>query len=92
MPREYSTICGITKDELREDLWPKIEAMAESNKISTADCIERLRKQYDGYHFASDMAGAYNPFSLISALSCKKFGSYWYESGSPTFLVDKFAI
>ena len=53
------------------------------------DCFEKLKKMYDGYHFAEQCEGVYNPFSILNAFSEKKFGSYWFESGTPSFLIDR---
>jgi len=48
-----------------------------------------LRKQYDGYCFHPDGVSVYNPYSLLGALLDKDFGSYWFETGTPAFLVKK---
>ena len=42
---------------------------------------------YDGYHFANDMTDVYNPFSLLNAFADRDFRNYWYQSGTPTFLI-----
>lgn len=49
-----------------------------------------MTRQYDGYRFTSDeeFHPMYNPFSVLSALSKKRFGNYWFSSGTPTFLVE----
>ena len=84
---EFSGICGITEKELRKDLMPEITSMATHKKITEEECISRLKKQYDGYRFSQDGANVYNPFSLVNALCDKKFSSYWFGTGIPTFLV-----
>ncbi len=53
------------------------------------ECLKQLEKMYDGYHFSQESEGMYNPFSLLSAFSKKKFGMYWFSTGTPTFLIDK---
>ena len=82
-------ICGITEAEMKAALMPEIKAMAEKNKISVDECLAKLQEMYDGYHFYQDSEGVYNPFSLINALKKKAFGAYWFETGTPTFLVDR---
>lgn len=85
----FATICGITKDEMLSNFEPEIENFAKKNGLSKDDCLEKLEKMYDGYHFFPNSKGVYNPFSLINALADKNFASYWFESGTPTFLIQK---
>lgn len=85
----YASICGISQAELEENFKPEIEAMAKKNELSYAECLDRLRQMYDGYHFFQDTDGMYNPFSLINALGDKNFKSYWFETGTPTFLIER---
>lgn len=86
---EYAGICGITENEFKEIFIQEIDNMANSNKISVSECMDRLKKTYDGYSFSSNMVGVYNPYSLLISLNKKQFGSYWFESGTPTFLVKR---
>ena len=88
---DFSAICGITENELQEYFAPEIEAMAQRRNITITECLERLKKQYDGYHFHQTGAGVYNPFSLLKAFFDKDFGSYWFSTGTPTFLVQAIA-
>ena len=85
----YSGMCGITEEELREYFAYEIDALAEEQNISNEECLEMLKKQYDGYRFHQGGVNVYNPYSLINAFSDKEFGSYWFETGTPTFLVEK---
>ena len=89
MDEDYSGICGITEQEMKESFMPEIEAMAESQKMSVEECLNTLKKMYDGYHFHQNGEGVYNPFSLINAFQKKEFGAYWFATGTPTFLVEK---
>ena len=86
---DYSGMCGITEEELRKYFTPEISAMAKKRKISEEECLKTLKIQYDGYKFHQDGVNVYNPYSLINAFSDKEFGSYWFETGTPTFLVEK---
>jgi len=65
MDRRYYDICGITERELHTCLAPEIEALAENNDMTHEECIEALRKHYDGYHFHQSVPGMYNPFSNV---------------------------
>lgn len=85
----YSGICGITDDELRKYFSPEITMMAQKRNISEDECLKKLKLQYDGYRFHQNGCHVYNPYSLIKAFYDKEFGSYWFETGTPTFLVKK---
>ena len=90
LDEEYAGICGITDDEIEDCFLPEIERMAQQRGITPEICREMLRSKYDGYHFSANMNFAvYNPYSLLSALKKSRFGSYWFESGTPSFLVKR---
>ena len=89
LDRNYDAICGITQEELEENFVPEIEAMAEDNDFSKEECLAELKRMYDGYHFCMNCPDIYNPFSLLNAFSENKLGSYWFASGTPTFLIKK---
>lgn len=85
----FSAICGITEKELTTTLRPDIEQLAEKYKLSYEEMHEKLKLQYDGYHFTEDSEEIYNPFSLMKAFLQRKVSSYWFESGTPTFLIQQ---
>ena len=87
--KEYAGICGITEQEMREYFLPEILAVAEEQCLSTEECFTQLKQKYDGYHFYQNGVGVYNPFSLLNAFADKAFGSYWFSTGTPTFLVNR---
>ena len=84
----YAEICGITEKEIRDNLDEQIGEMAVTNEMSKDECYEKLKKQYDGYHFSKKGVGVYNPFSLLNALDSRDFSDCWFASGTPTFLVE----
>ncbi len=84
----YATICGVTEKELRQNFESEIQALADVNAVSLDEMYAQLKKQYDGYHFAMNADGVYNPFSLISALKYRKLRSYWFSTGTPTYLAE----
>ena len=87
LSEEFTAICGITKEELVSNFKPEIENMAEKNKITTDECLAELKKHYDGYHFSADTdTDIFNPYSLLCAFADRSFGSYWFSTGTPTFL------
>ena len=84
---EYADICGISKQELYDNFMPEIEQMGEANGWTVEDTKERLRAQYDGYHFCIDnMVDVYNPFCLINALADRELRNYWCASGATVML------
>ncbi|MCQ2344490.1 MAG: ATP-binding protein [Paludibacteraceae bacterium] len=87
MVERFSDICGITEEELLSNLRQEIQQMADKNDMSYEECVGELRKMYDGYLFHPKGVKVYNPYSLLNALGDYEFGKYWFESGTPTFLV-----
>lgn len=87
MDWQYHGVCGITDEELDTVFPAYIQQLAERNRMSMADARERLRKLYDGYHFVEESDGIYNPFSLLNTFAKQTFGSYWFATGTPTYLV-----
>lgn len=86
---EFSGICGITENELQKNFQENIKIMSEAQDLTINETLERLSRTYDGYHFSSQSEGVYNPFSLLNAFASKKFGRYWFETGTPAFLIKK---
>ena len=87
--RDFSTLCGITEQEIHEHLDNYVQLMADANGISKEDCYKELKRWYEGYHFCKDCVDIYNPFGLMKAFYHKDFDDYWFESGTPTFLVKE---
>ncbi|UTY32285.1 ATP-binding protein [Treponema putidum] len=85
---DCSALCGITQEELEAVFCPEIQVLADKEKISYDECLSLLKKRYDGYLFAKEGKSVYNPFSLLNAFSAKDVGSYWFATGTPTFLVN----
>lgn len=87
---QFATICGISKQEVVDNFMPEIKQMAEFNKWTIDETLNKLKDYYDGYHFCRhNMVDVYNPFSLINALYYKDLRSYWASSGA-TSLLSKF--
>ncbi len=88
MNKEYAGICGITKDELLTEMSEDIDMLAKAQELTRGETIERLKEHYDGYHFASPSPDVFNPYSLLNCFAEKEFGSYWFSSGTPTYLIN----
>ena len=87
MDWEFSSLCGISESELHAYFDHEVAAMAQANRLTKEECYAKLKDYYDGYHFCENADDIYNPFSLLSALRKKRFSDYWYETGTPTFVV-----
>lgn len=88
MDEEYVPLCGITEDELYSYFDEDIERLAQKQKMTVTEARRELKECYDGYHFTEDSIGIYNPFSILNTFSKMKFGSYWFETGTPSYLVE----
>ena len=88
MDPAYYEICGISENELNEYFDTEIGELAEVNELTKEQAYDRLRSEYDGYHFCENVSGIYNPFSVLSTLRKNRFGNYWFETGTPTYLVE----
>ena len=88
MSPHYSEICGISEAELHAQFDSEVAFLAEQNQQSKETAYEELRRRYDGYHFCENTPGMYNPFSVLWTLSEQKYGSYWFATGTPTYLVE----
>ena len=87
MRKDYVEICGVSDQELHENLDIELHEFAETQGLSYDKLCTKLKEYYDGYHFTHNSIGIYNPFSLLNAFKYKEFGSYWFETGTPTYLV-----
>ena len=87
--RRYIEICGITEKELHHNFDASVEALAEANGLTKEECYHRMKDDFDGYHFEVDTVGMYNPFSVLNTLDSCQFRDYWFETGTPSFLVHQ---
>ena len=88
MDEAYASLCGISEEELRGQMGADIDLLAGKLGISGEEAFLRLKDNYDGYHFTWPSSDIYNPFSLLTALSKGKISSYWFDSGTPTYLIE----
>ena len=81
-------LLGITQEELESTFEAPMRQAAEKNKLSFEELREKVRRWYNGYSWTGENK-LYNPFSLLSFLSGKRFQNFWFETGTPTFLVKE---
>ena len=88
MRDDYAGICGITMEELLDNMSEDIDALAEAQGLSREEAISKLKENYDGYHFSPVSPDVFNPYSLLKCFDEKNFGAYWFASGTPTYLIN----
>ena len=88
MEKQYAGLCGITQTELETNFQPDIQVLADEQDLTYQEALAALKQWYDGYLFHPAGEGMYNPYSVLSALVKKEIKSYWFSTGTPTFLVN----
>ena len=86
---QYTTLCGISEAELHQYFGQSVAELAEKCGMSVEECYKKLQEDYDGYHFDVGAPGIYNPFSLLNTFKNLTFRDYWFETGTPSFLVEQ---
>ena len=88
MDDRYIEICGITEQEIHACFEEELNKLGRSQNMTYDEVCRELKTRYDGYHFSENTIGIYNPFSLLNTFAKMKFGSYWFETGTPSYLVE----
>lgn len=95
MMPQYAAICGITREEMETQMSQDIDELALKMSLTREETIKKLVEYYDGYHFTMPSPDIFNPFSLLNAFSDGMIKPYWFETGTPTYLIEmlrKFGI
>ena len=87
MDVRYETLCGITQEELQRYFAGPIRELSTVYGCTESEMLQRLKGQYDGYHFSEHLTDVYNPFSLLNAFGKKSIRDYWFSTGTPTYLI-----
>jgi len=88
MHQEYAGICGITKEELLDKFDKDIDVLAGRLGLTHEQALSKLKENYDGYHFTWPSSDIFNPYSLLNCLAEGQMNSYWFGSGTPTYLLN----
>ena len=88
MDYRYVNICGTTEEELKSYFKEGISELASANGDCESETIDKLRMCYGGYHFEKNSEGIYNAFSVLNTLAKLRYKAYWFERGTPTFLIE----
>lgn len=88
MDKQFSSLCGMTEPEVHSYFEDELNELAATQDMTYKEVCQELKECYDGYHFVEYSEGIYNPFSLLNTFFKMKFGSYWFETDTPTYLVE----
>ncbi len=88
MLKEYAAVCGITEEEVLTQMSGGIDNISKEQEITREEALRGIKAMYDGYHFTWPSPDIYNPFSLVNAFADGELQSYWFGSGTPTYLVE----
>ena len=84
---QFAAICGITGEEIDTQMQPDVEQLAREYEVTPAEMRQMLRDTYDGYRFSEESPDIYNPFSLMKAFNHRRLRNFWFESGTPSYLM-----
>lgn len=87
MDERYESLCGITQEELEKYFAESISRLATKYECTVEEMKDWLKRQYDGYHFSTNMEDIYNPFSILNTFDMNEIRDYWFATGTPTYLV-----
>lgn len=85
---QYATVCGITKQELLKVFTPELKALGKYNELTFEETVDKMTALYDGYCFHSQGEKVFNPFSVLNVFDGYQFNHYWFQTGTPTYLVE----
>lgn len=88
MNPRFNALCGITESEFRSNFEPSVANFCHATGMEAEEVWDSFRANYDGYLFSERGEGIYNPFSVLYAFDDAKIGSYWFRTGTPTFVVN----
>jgi len=88
MDPRTATLLGYTQDELEANFPDYIARLAGAIGKTDAETLNELRTWYNGYRFHQNAQTVYNPVSVMKCFDTQEFKNYWFETGTPTFLVD----
>ena len=88
MDARAADLLGYTHEEVLANFPEHLDAFAETLGTTRGEAFAELVKWYDGYHFDENSPAMFNPVSVGKALSSRKIKNYWFETGTPTFLLE----
>ncbi len=87
MNLHFAKLLGLTEDEIKRDFQGYITHFAKQEAISEAALLNQIQHWYNGFCFVGGSEPLYNPFSTLHLFYHQRFSNYWFETGTPTFLI-----
>ncbi len=87
MGMRYSSLLGITREEMEDSFKDQIDRFAETENVSNAELVKKITYWYDGFCFSGTCEKVFNPFSMLLLFDNARFSNYWFESATPSFLI-----
>ena len=84
--RHFVALTGYTQAEIEAYFGAAIAQLADEREQSYAELLDAIRIHYDGYSW-DGRTHVYNPFSFMSFIDSAEFRNFWFETGTPTFLL-----
>lgn len=84
----FATLVGYSEAEIINDYGPYLELVARKFRVSQAELLQKIREWYNGYSW-DGVNFVHNPYSILSLFHAEAFKNYWFETGTPTFLIKK---
>ncbi len=84
---DFHNICGYTQEELETNFTPHLQHVADYQGVSLEELLQQVKRWYNGYSW-NGKARVYNPYSVLRFLDAKEFRNYWFDSGTPKFLIE----
>jgi hypothetical protein len=84
---EAAQLLGYTQAEVIYFFKDYLDNLESKKKIDRPSLLQQLSRWYNGYRFSKEEVKVYNPFSILYCLHDREFSNYWFESGTPSFLV-----
>ena len=89
MDAKYATMLGYTQREFESNFSEQIDAASQKLGMTKEELLPEIKAWYDGFRFHAGSESVYNPVSLVKFFdSGGEFSNYWFETGTPKFLVE----
>ena len=83
----YAAMLGLTQEEVEQYFDDRLETFAATTNLNKPTLLAKIKHWYNGFCFSAQCEPVYNPFSLLLLFNTHQFQNFWFESGTPTFLL-----
>ncbi len=88
LAESMNDLAGITQEELEDNFAEELDVLAAKFTMNKSGLLAEIKKWYNGYSWKGNNT-VYNPFSLLCFMKQQSFENYWFQTGTPTFLVKE---